>query len=179
MLSKKSLLLVLDANVFADILCSSQQNWKQSLKYWFEHIIQSMEHLPSGKTITIMGSTEILKDYHKALCDREYSYASIIKFDLRKSITKKQPIYKEQHIDFVFMMMTPIQSTRRMASDRFDESYFKLINTVYARKKWSDRHIIIATKDTVTYNDMYNNFNKKDNTTIVDSIPRLEAAIKC
>ena len=181
MLCKKSVVLVLDANILAEILLIQKQNLNRAVMDWLKQTVQTMDCQSTEKKIILAVSTEVLKDYSTGLSHRYKSgnmVATVREF-FKTSSGRSSPVHTERGIDLVIKQLQIHKLQRRIIRDKFDQKYLELAHAARKYKNDDSHHVIVATQDMTAYDDLYKNLYNESNTTVVANISQLEDAIRC
>ena len=179
MLCKKNLILIIDTGILKDILLSGKPNMQEALQDWFEQTVCAMECNSTGKEIVVVTSRKLQKEYLSVLNRGSRKYPkTVIELVFGRPPTKRS-IWKERKIYLKIKQINPLSVTRSKVRDEEDWKLVALIKTVQGTSSWKHHHVIIATKDTETYDDLQCELLARSNTDVVDTMQRLEDMIKC
>ncbi len=182
MLSKKNLVLILNTNILKDAIDMHQSdNLKRALQGWAARIVQNMTRNPKGKTVTLVASTHVLKDYQSGLGRSGYGPAGKIFADyFAAHLSRKMPINEDKSAHLTFFKIPPVAETGNTIRDRDDRKFLTLVNQTLTRRQLNDRFIIFATRDAPTRHDMEAALPEQGRRVSVEgSVPDLERAIEC
>ena len=149
-------MLILDTNILKDVIDMHQSdNLKQALQDWAARIVQNMARNPKGKTVTLVASAQVLKDYQSGLGRSGYGKAGKIFADyFVANISRKMPINEDKSTHMTFFKISPGAETNNTIQDRADRKFLALVNQTLTRRQLNDRFIIFATRDAPTRHDM-------------------------
>lgn len=145
-------MLILDTNILNDAIDAYQSdNLKQALRDWAASIVQNMAHNLKGKTVTLVASAQVLKDYQSGLGRSGYGRAGKIFADYFVAhISQKVPINEDKSAHLTFFKIPPVAWAGNTIRNRDDRKFLTLVNQILTRRQLNDRFIIFATRDAPT-----------------------------
>lgn len=150
MLHKFSLLLLLDSNMLLYILRPVDTgDIYGALSRWASGILGDAELKPKGKTITLLVSTGIFKDYRSALGRRQYSVNPAHWSVFKKSVNRRSSVGDDTYFS-LHKMGSLDGPDRDWQGDKYDKTYFEALQCALDTEKFSDRCIVFASNDRST-----------------------------
>ena len=149
MIHTASIVLVIDANILLSIVKKhGSGSLVAALRAWATSIIQRIDPKPRGKTIAVLVTTSILRDYWTGLSHGGYRINQGTKKEFRMYAGKSTTIDNESGIKFSVMVVQEKKHVEKIdVGDRYDRPYPKLLLTIASEKRWLDRHVIFASND--------------------------------
>lgn len=148
MLHKFNMLLLLDANMLLDILQSGDTgDIHGALSKWISNILNDAEFKPRGKTIVLLVSTGIFKDYRSALGRREYHINTSSWAVFRKNVHRRRQVGDSTY--FSTYKITGQEGTpdRGWSGDKYDRAYFEALQGAFSAERFDDYRIVFASND--------------------------------
>ena len=184
MIKKKNIGLVIDTNILRDIIESSDPSIKfaQQFVEWIEKIISKADPHPCGKTVTLFANKQILDDYCTGLSHSGHKQVGKqIRFIFEKKISSKQPVSHDYKISLSFRMYKnqTDSTSRRRLSDKSDEKFLVLLESICNSKQWKSWAMIIASRDKPTFSKIRDIMSHDDRVYPVDSKSSLDQIVEC
>ena len=150
LLHKFSLLLLLDANMLLDILRPGDAgDIYGALSGWAGGVLGGAEFKPRGKTITLLVSPGIFKDYRSALGRRQYHVKPAHWAVFKKNVNRRSSVG-----DGTYFSLHKIAgmggSARDWLGDKYDRAYFEALRCALETEKFADRCVVFASNDRST-----------------------------
>lgn len=164
MLCEKDIVLILDTNLFIDILSLSDGNISSRVQWWLGEILREIDCEFNGRTILLMVTTEILQDYKTGFNKSGIVRGQFpaLKIWIEKNTGSKIPITSGN--DKMFLILHKmgasllVRDNNHRLSDKFDTKFLTLINTVFQSTRLKDRMILFASKDHTVINGLEERF---------------------
>ncbi len=181
------MVLILDTNVVGDIIEQSMQdNYYNIFDLWLGTIIKKITKNIPNRTITFILNKSMIKDYKTGLSKRGFpKIAKPIELLFDKSLTNKQKLSNSKKIEFIFQKISMHHvSEETKIKDKYDRVFSDVTKFALDFRKFSDKYIILATKDTTTFSDLESIFTSKlyangGRLLLVKSLENLEKTIEC
>lgn len=174
-------MIILDTNIFPNLITRYEShNLSRVLQDWLTHVVKNINCNPKGDTITLVATTQILKDYRTGLGKAGYGKAGKIFSKFVKDATSlRYRLDKEKNIYLTIKTFNVSSQHSRIIRDKYDVKFLDLINEIRRSKRFNDRFIIFATNDCTAGSDIERALVGKTLTCVEVGIPNLEEAIKC
>ena len=181
MLSKKNIVIILDANILNDVVGRhNSRSFSEVIKRWLTHVVENMKCPPKGKRVTLAATTKVLRDYETGLIrDKHRDIGKVIVDSFKRSISSKYGLDDEGKTTFSFRMFSPSKKPTNATRDRYDRQYSSLIESALDHNPWRDYFVIVATRDFHTREDLERATVGCSRIRIEDSIKSLEEVIEC
>ena len=173
-------MIILDTNIFPDLIKEyKSDNLLRVLRDWLSHVVKSMSCNPKGDSITLVATTQILKDYQTGLSRAGHGKAGKVFSEFFKSATSfRYKLDGEKNIYFTLKKFNSPSQSSRTVRDKYDIKFLNLINEIL-HSKFNNRFIIFATNDRTAGSDIERELVGKTRACVEIGIPNLEEAIKC
>lgn len=147
LLHKFSMLLLLDSNILLEILRSGDMDdVYDALANWVDDILKEAECKPSGKTITLLVSTGVFRDYRSALGRKHYRVKSASWMTFKKSIHRRKNVGNNTYFA-IYKIAVPDSPVQGWQGDKYDKAYFEVLGSALGARKFSDRLVVFASND--------------------------------
>ena len=181
MLSKKNIVIILDANILNDVVeRHSSCSLTEVIKSWLTHVVENMKCPPKGKRVTLAATAKVLRDYETGLIrDEHKDVGKAVVDNFKRAISSKYRLDDEGKTTFSFRMFSSSKKPANAIRDRYDKQYSGLIESALGYSPWKDYFVIMATRDFRTREDLERAMVGCSRIRIEDSIKSLEKAIEC
>lgn len=181
MLHAHSMALLVDSNVLTGILPRSgdMADIYGALARWIATTLKRADQKPVGKTVTLIVTTGILRDYRSGFGRNKYGIDSHAWARFKKSVNKRELVGCKTH--FMISKIQPkVGGGRRWAGDKYDKAYFEALESAVGIGRLRDRHIVFVSADRATSDRMAAEFPPSEyggRLHIVDSRDALDCLI--
>lgn len=179
MLHKFNILLLLDANVLLDILPSGNTgDIHYTLSKWIGDTLKNAEFKPRGKTITLLVSTGILKDYRSAFGRRQYRTNTTLWATFKKRINRRRPVGDNTYFSICKIAGREGDLDKDWRGDKYDRVYFAALQKALKTEKFVDHRVVFASNDSPTCAEVKDGFlGKAEKLHVVSGKETLESLI--
>lgn len=151
MLHKFNILLLLDANMLLDILQSGDTgDIHGALSRWISNILNDAEFKPRGKTIILLVSTGIFRDYRSALGRRQYHINTSLWATFKKNIYRRRQVGDGTYFSTYKITGQKGIPDHGWSGDKYDRAYFEALHGAFDTEKFGDYCIVFASNDRST-----------------------------
>ena len=181
MLCKNNLMIILDTNIFPDLIKKYESpNLLQVLRDWLAHVVENISCDPKGDSIVLAVTAEILKDYQTGLSKAGHGKAGkIFTESIKKTTSFKYRLDRNRNIYLTLKKLNVASQPSHTIQDKYDIKFLNLINGIRDSAKFRNRFIIFATNDFTAGSDIERALVGKRKTCVEIGILNLEEAIKC
>lgn len=159
MLHKFNILLLLDANMLLDIIQSRDTGGIHGvLSKWIGDILNNAEYKPRGKTIRLLVSTDIFKDYRSALGRRQYHINASLWTKFKKQIHLRRLVGDNTYFSTYKITGHETTPNSSWGGDKYDLAYFEALQGAFSTEKFGDHHVVFASNDVPTCARVEGNF---------------------
>jgi len=154
MIQSGNVILILDTNVVKKVVVDSDREITETVKSWIISIVERAKRKINGRTITILYSSRILKEYRAGFCKmKKRKLGNALSMFLEKSAWSKIPIAcSSGTVYLVPFMINDLNDTAagKPRMDPYDRKYVSALARCIELRKFSDRYILIASDDRTT-----------------------------
>ena len=179
MIQKNDVVLIIDTNIFGEIISSIQHdNLIQILKQWILTILNKMKKFPKGKKITIFCSSNTLNDYQTGFSKLGYdNIGRTVKMIFNNSLSRNTVISVQEKINLSLRKMPnqPKSKQTKRVSDKNDEQFLLLIESVAKLSTHKNYKILFASKDRQSSSTIKSILEKSDRQNRIHVAENLEA----
>lgn len=179
MIQKNDIALIIDTNIFGEIISSIQcDNLAQILKRWILTILNKMKKFPKGKKITIFCSSNTLNDYQTGFSKQGHKNMSkTVKTVFNQSLSYNRAISVQEKINLSLRKMpNPSKSKQtKRVSDKNDVRFLLLIELVAKLSTHKNYKILFASKDRQSSDTIKSILEKSDRQNRIHVAENLEA----
>ena len=143
--------LLVDSNLLARILPrgDNMSNIYGALAWWIADTLRKAGQKPVGKTVTLLVTTAIFRDYRTGFGRNKYDIDAHAWARFKKSINKRRLVGCNTY--FTICKIEPSGGeTGRWHGDKYDKAYFEALKTAIDTGRFEDRHIVFASADRAT-----------------------------
>ena len=150
--------LLVDSNVLVRILPpGDMSDIYGALAGWIAATLEGADQKPVGKTVTLLVTTGILRDYRSGFGRNGYAIGPPAWARFKKSV------HKRWHVGCnTYFRIRKIEAAggggRRWTGDKYDRSYFEALESAVGMERLGDRRIVFASADRATRSRMSEEF---------------------
>ena len=150
--------MLIDSNLLMEILPRGRMSdMYDALAVWIADTLKGADQMPVGKTITLLVTTDILRDYRTGFGRNKYSIDSPTWARFKKSINIRKLVGHSTY--FTICKIEPASGgERRWRGDKYDKAYFEAFKSAVGLGRLEDRHIVFASADRSTGRRMAEEF---------------------
>ena len=160
MIKKKNIGLIIDTNILVDIIATSDHptTFDKHFIDWIKKIILRIDTHIGDKTITLFANEDVIKDYNSGLSRSGIKrFKKQIRELFRKKTGSRQLVTSGYKIYFSLRKIPKGQtkSTHKYRlTDKYDEKFLVLLESILEKNKWRDWSIIMASCDNTAYDEI-------------------------
>ena len=117
-----------------------------ALADWIDGILKEAEYKPNGKTITLLVSTGVFRDYRSALGRKHYRVKSSSWAAFKKNIYRRKNVGNNTYFA-IYKIAVPDSPVQGWQGDKYDKAYFEVLGSALGARKFSDRLVVFASND--------------------------------
>ena len=134
-----------------------------ALSGWICNILNSAEFKPRGKTIILLVSTGIFKDYRSALGRRQYHINTPLWATFRKNIHRRRQVGDGTYFSTYKITGQDGTADRGWSGDKYDRAYFEALQGAFSAERFDEYRIVFASNDGPTCAEVERDFlGKRD-----------------
>ena len=166
LIQKNDVALIIDTNIFGQIISSIQcDELIPILEEWIRTILNKMKKIPKGKKITIFCSSDTLKDYKTGFSKQGHkSISRTIKLVFEGLHSHNREICSQEKINLSLRKISIPSKPKqdRRVSDKDDEHFLLLVESVSRSSAHKNYEILFASKDRQSSDDIKSVLKKSD-----------------